>query len=762
MNADRHAKLYEVFCGAAALSGSDRSAYLDKACANEPALRAEVERLLERDPGLPSPSHVGHFAIRGKLGEGGMGVVYLAQREHHPRDFVALKVIRSGMNSKEVLVRFEAEQKALTLLNHPNIARLFEVGVTSDGLPYFTMEYVPGVAITEFCDANRLSVQERLALFSEVCSAVEHAHQCGIMHRDIKPTNVLVAIRDKKPTSKIIDFGVAKALNFTLSERTLFTEQGRLVGTPEYMSPEQAGKTATEVDYRTDIYSLGILLYELLVGVPPIDGKTLREKAWEEMARTIREFEPAKPSTKRRTLTGNGKTDLNSRGTDIHVMHRLLREDLDQITLKAIEKKPVHRYQSAAQFADMIQRYLQGEPIPWRVSSRWGRAQRHMRWHRKAYLRTVVGAVGLAVVSVIAYQINLSRRVSALVEQASKCAQAGVEDWDCCIHAAGEALSLEPQQSRALYADAYCRYKRSERLCDRERQYNTDLHDALVVLDRYFAAGIHDKYEPLCWNLRSAILLEIGPSAFAEAKFANDRARALAPDNLGPHIYQAAILALSLNFTGALEASRIGGTLETKTAKDSFSDRRRYIDADEIWRLVGTIQLHLGKFGEAKEALDHTMSKDNIDHRNSVILARYYLACNPPNNKEALKLAMGQSTYHIPYYDRVLALAYLRNEEWADAIKSAGDERFGPEPVPSFRYLIVAIAAARLNDFERAENALARAVAPDVWPHDLQASKTTVVFKNGFLWIESYEELTGLREEAEREIQAARLRDANR
>ena len=248
--------------------------------------------------GAASSVQVGPYRLLERVGAGGMGEVWLAEQRQPVRRQVALKVIKAGMDTREVIARFEAERQALALMNHPNIAGVFDAGATPEGRPYFAMEYVHGIPITDYCDKQRLSIRERLTLFVDVCAAVQHAHQKGIIHRDIKPSNVLVTTQDEKHTPKIIDFGVAKATSQRLTERTVFTELGQLIGTPEYMSPEQAEMTNLDIDTRTDVYSLGVLLYELLAGVRPFDSKELRRAGLAEIQRTLREDEPPRPSSR--------------------------------------------------------------------------------------------------------------------------------------------------------------------------------------------------------------------------------------------------------------------------------------------------------------------------------------------------------------------------------------------------------------------------------------------------------------------------------
>src|SRR2546421_1505313 len=304
------------------------------------------------------PDHIGPYRILEKMGEGGMGIVYKAEQREPVRRIVALKVIKLGMDTNEVVARFEAERQALALMSHPNVAKVFEAGMTEQGRPFFAMEFVPGISLTQYCDENKLTTRERLELFIPVCQAVQHAHQKGIIHRDLKPGNILVSMFDGKPVPKVIDFGIAKAANQALTQRTLYTQTGALVGTPEYMSPEQAQTSGLDVDTRTDIYSLGVILYELLTGELPFDADVLRKAGLDGMARIIKESEPSKPSTRLSILGQSPPTPGHAPGdaarkrrSDPRSLVRELRGDLDWITLKAMEKDRTRRYDTAVGLA---------------------------------------------------------------------------------------------------------------------------------------------------------------------------------------------------------------------------------------------------------------------------------------------------------------------------------------------------------------------------------------------------------------------------
>jgi serine/threonine protein kinase/WD40 repeat protein len=410
----------------------ERQAYLDQACAGNQELRQEVESLLgayaraqEGDflgqtrplPASdfliePTGTMIGRYKLLQRIGEGGFGVVYMAEQEEPVRRRVALKIIKLGMDTKEVVARFDAERQALAMMDHPNIAHVFDGGATDTGRPYFVMELVKGVPITEYCDTKLLSTRERLELFMQVCHAVQHAHQKGVIHRDLKPSNVLVTEQDDRPVPKVIDFGVAKATQARLTEKTLFTRFNQWIGTPAYMSPEQAGLGSLDVDTRSDIYSLGVLLYELLTGRTPFDTQKLLAAGYDAVMRTIREEDPPKPSARLSTLA---KEELSAvaaqRGAEPAKLGRLVRGDLDWIVMKALEKDRTRRYETANAFARDVAAYLEQEPVSAAAPSAAYRVRRFIGRNRLVVGFSTALALSLVLGTIIsAWQAWLAKR----------------------------------------------------------------------------------------------------------------------------------------------------------------------------------------------------------------------------------------------------------------------------------------------------------------------------------------------------------------
>ena len=443
-----------------------QAAFLDQACAGDSALRQRIARLLERhrqgSDFLESPAAgelvtveepsiserpgtvIGTYKLMEQIGEGGMGLVFVAEQQQPIRRKVALKVLKPGMDTRQVIARFEAERQALALMDHPNIAKVHDGGETASGRPYFVMELVKGVPITDYCDQNQVSIRDRLELFLHVCGAVQHAHQKGIIHRDIKPSNVLVASHDGVPVIKIIDFGVAKAIGQHLTDKTVYTQFTQLIGTPMYMSPEQAGQSSLDIDTRSDIYALGVLLYELLTGTTPFDKERLSQASYEEMRRIIREEDPPKPSTRISTLGQAATTISDQRKSDPRRLSQLCRGELDWIVMKALEKDRNRRYDTASALAADVRHYLNDEPVTACPPSAVYVFSKFARRNRVALtLASVVTAALLVLLAgsvvgimllgranaLLEFQINETRHQSGLAEENFRKARQAVDDY---------------------------------------------------------------------------------------------------------------------------------------------------------------------------------------------------------------------------------------------------------------------------------------------------------------------------------------------
>lgn len=466
------ARVRELFDEIIQADPEDRSALLTARCNSDGALRKRVEALIATaesdDPFLSQPTRsdafmatvaaaplserpgtrIGPYKLLQQIGEGGFGVVFMAEQDQPVRRRVALKVIKLGMDTRQVVARFEQERQALALMDHPNIAKVLDAGATESGRPYFVMEYVKGDPITEFADAHKLSVPDRLQLFAQVCAAVQHAHTKGVVHRDLKPRNVLVCMSDGRPFAKVIDFGIAKATGARLTEKTLFTEHRQLIGTPEYMSPEQA-EGSPDIDTRTDVYSLGVLLYELLTGATPFDAERLRSAAYAEMQRIIKEEDPPAPSLRLSRDLRALAAAATARGAEPGRLGTLIRGELDWIVMKALDKDRARRYESPSQLAGDVQRHLSGEPVTAAPPSTMYRVRKFARKHRGRVVAagTVAAVLVLGTASTsVGFALEARQRQAA--EQA---AETAVAARDAEAQARAEAES----QRRAAEQNAY-------------------------------------------------------------------------------------------------------------------------------------------------------------------------------------------------------------------------------------------------------------------------------------------------------------------
>jgi serine/threonine protein kinase/tetratricopeptide (TPR) repeat protein len=496
-----------IFAAALAIpSPTERAAYLDRACAGQPELRREVEQLLdahaddnlldrppahlgrtgpyepaEQDrPAATVGDRIGPYRLMEQIGEGGFGLVFVAEQSEPVRRKVALKVLKPGMDTRDIVGRFEAERQALALMDHPNIAKVLDGGNNSSGRPYFVMELVRGVPITEYCDENKLPPRDRLSLFVQVCHAVQHAHQKGIIHRDIKPSNVLVTSHDGVPVPKVIDFGVAKAIGQSLTDKTIYTRFAQLIGTPLYMSPEQAEMSGLDMDTRADVYALGVLLYELLTGTTPFDKARFRTAAFDEIRRIIREEDPPRPSTRLSSLGGTLSAVSANRKTDPAKLAGLVRGELDWIVMRCLEKDRSRRYETANGLAKDVQRYLAGDTVEACPPTFGYRLRKAYRRNRAAIL--TAGAFALLLVAATAVSV-------AFATQARRAAEDAVAERDHATAAEARAAA-EAATARAVN-EFFCRdvFGRANplRSGDRDLKVRTVLDEVAPQIEAQFA-----------------------------------------------------------------------------------------------------------------------------------------------------------------------------------------------------------------------------------------------------------------------------------
>ena len=552
---------------------------------DQPDATTDAERTTAAaESSLEAPEVIGPYRILQKIGEGGMGDVYLAEQTAPVRRRVALKTIKHGMDTKQVVARFESERQALAMMDHPYIAKVFDAGATDSGRPYFVMEYVQGIPITEHCDRHRLSVRQRLELFRRVCEGVQHAHQKAIIHRDIKPSNILVVIRDDEAVPKIIDFGVAKATAQRLTEHTVFTELGQLIGTPEYMSPEQAEMSQQDIDTRTDVYALGVVLYELLVGALPFDAGELRAAGLFEIHRRIRSEEPAKPSTRVSSLGDASIAAAAQRQTDPLRLVGQLRGDLDWITMKAMEKERSRRYGSPADLSADIGRYLKDEAVeatPPSVTYRFGK---FVRRHRVGVGVTAVVAVLLVAfgVSTVVQAARVARerdRANREAETASQVASflTGLFEISAPSEALGNAITAREILDRGV-----------ERISgELSGQPLTQAQLMRTMGDVYARLGLYDSALPLL-----------------------EKALATRRDLLGEEDEQTLVSQTDL---AALQFERGRFELAERLALEAVELQERVLGADHLVTLESSHYLALAQSGQGREVEAESTLRQTLD-----------------------------------------------------------------------------------------------------------------------------------------------------
>ncbi|MFC1573363.1 tetratricopeptide repeat protein [Candidatus Eisenbacteria bacterium] len=604
--------------------GSDRS--------QEPYSPADISEQFRRPlPNAAPPlDRIGPYRILESLGEGGMGEVFLAEQQEPIRRRVALKVIKLGMDTKEVIGRFESERQALALMNHPNVAKVFDAGATEQGRPYFVMEHVPGVSINDYCDLHNLSTRERLELLIPVCLAIHHAHQKGIIHRDVKPSNVLVAVQDGKPVPKVIDFGVAKAIDHRLTQKTVLTEQGRLIGTPAYMSPEQAEMTGLNIDTTTDVYSLGVLLYELLVGVLPFDPHELLDVGPEGIHRVIREVDPPTPSSRISTLGASAREVALHRHALPDVLVRQVRGELDWITMRAMEKDRTRRYPSASELAADIERYLRNEPVIASPPSAAYRLSKLVRRRRGVFAS--LAAVFLALMAGVVVSTTMYFRA----ERAREEAQARAEELDLVTEFQASMLSgIDVEEmGRAMVDDLRDRVQDS---LEGEGISSEKVESALAVLDR---------------TLRRANATDMA------LELVDEQVLNRAVEAIGEKFADQPLVRAALQQTVADTYTEFGRYPRALTLQEAALDTRRHMLGDDhpetlnSINYMGVLLYSMGKLDEAlvywREALEGRRKVLGDDHPKTLISI---------GNMGSLLWSMGKFDEALSYFQEDLEVS---------------------------------------------------------------------------------------------------------
>jgi serine/threonine protein kinase len=761
---------------AAALDISDaalRAAYLDQACGNNPELRQRLHELIAAqeklgsflDRPLSPPQRtvdyqpisegpgtiIGPYKLLQQIGEGGFGVVYMAEQEKPVRRMVALKIIKPGMDTSQVIARFESERQALAIMEHPNIAMVLDAGATASGRPYFVMELVKGVPITDFCDKNHLPPEARLKLFLDVCHAIQHAHHKGIIHRDIKPSNVMVTLHDGVPVVKVIDFGVAKATVQKLTEKTLFTAYGQMIGTPAYMSPEQAEMSGLDIDTRSDVYALGVLLYELLTGTTPLESKRLREAGYAEMQRLIREEEAPRPSTRLSSLGDSATVLAGNRGLEVRRLVQLLAGDLDWVVMKALDKDRNRRYSSPGSFAEDIERYLRRDAILARPPSAAYKLKKFVQRNRSAVLTTAAFALVLIVSAGTAMAVQSKANRDRAAEAADRAVrEAGTtasvaEAVREATERAEEAWNLHDYPDRMQLATdaALAAVRRADGFVASGTP--TDKTFAVLVSARQVVDEVarHTRLVTACAANRRKLAEEVNGAAAglnARAQVANRQHEAFMQFGLDP------IRADADKVARAIAASRIrdallGMLLEWHVhAEFSWEIRQKYPDlvpddpaADPVVkdRLVQVIRtariLSGGAYARWQELLDRkdvpglvafAASPDGLSFRSTLVAgigrdlrsAKEYSAC-----RTFLRAAVDRYPHDVWLQsDLILACQSIQPPDWPEALRHASAASVQWPDIGVF-HLHIAECYFRLGSYDQADVAFQKSIA--LCPH---------------------------------------------
>ncbi|MBC8108150.1 MAG: serine/threonine protein kinase, partial [Anaerolineae bacterium] len=644
----------EFFNEARKLEGAARAAFLDRACTNDPALREKLDGLLraeemagsflggggetlntvpdqlasddivadESAPISERPgTRIGPYKLLEQIGEGGFGTVFMAEQEHPVRRRVALKIIKLGMDTRSVVARFEQERQALAMMDHPNIAKVFDAGATEQGRPYFVMELCIGESITDYCDKQNLAISDRLELFVQVCQAVQHAHQKGLIHRDIKPSNILVASQDGKPFAKIIDFGIAKATQSKLTEKTLFTAHKTLVGTPEYMSPEQA-EGSLDIDTRTDVYALGVVLYELLTGATPFDPTRLRSAAYAEIQRIIREDDPPNPSTR---LSQNSDTIASvaaRRQTEPRKLGTIVRGELDWIVMKALEKNRQRRYETAISLGQDIQRYLAGEAVGAAPVSR-------AYWFRKFIARnkgTVSAGAAVAAALLIgliafAWQAKIARARAAELKQVADFQANMLSQIDATDAGVRLMSTIRAKFAAALTKSKVPDTERVARMSVFDRELSevnatdtaAEMIDATILKPAISAIDSQFRSQPIVDASLRCSVADVYEALGAYDAAETQHASALATRRRALGDADPATLS-SLNRTALAQMSQGKPADAERMFREAVDGSTRVLGADHLQsitatRNLGTLYVDAGRFAEAEPLLRNAMER---------------------------------------------------------------------------------------------------------------------------------------------------------